>query len=59
MALPMEPKLKHRVTLLLFFAVFACLDNSPVFAQDADKPNQTEYAARPEASPEPKSVGKQ
>jgi hypothetical protein len=65
-----EPKLKPRVALLLFSAVFAGLWGSPVFAQDAKsrltsemsskaavKSNQAETGVRPEVSPEPKEPG--
>jgi F-type H+-transporting ATPase subunit a len=65
-----KPKLKHRVALLLFPAVFAGLSGSPVFAQDAKsrltsetsskaavKSNHAESGARPAVSPEPKEQG--
>ncbi len=65
-----EPKLKHRVALLLFCAVFASLGGSLVFAQDATsrltsetsskaavKSTHAENGARPAVSAEPKEHG--
>jgi F-type H+-transporting ATPase subunit a len=65
-----EPKLKLRVALLLFPAVFVGLGAGLVFAQDANsrltsatssnaavKSNHAEKGARPAVSPEPKEDG--
>lgn len=65
-----EPKLKYRVALLLFAAVFASLAGNSVFAQEtkprvnsakspsaAVAPNHAENGARPAVSPESKEHG--